>query len=109
MSTVALAVALRRVLASRTFKHIMVPITLVSTLIVAFTIVYRIMDPEKHFEVSEEQRKKPWFSSFYISSMALSGAMGDASPRTIPGRAVFLTETLLGWTIIMLMGDLISS
>lgn len=64
---------------------------------VLFAVVYNFMGLKKHFVLADDVKNNPWFASFYISFMAQTNAMGDATPKTIPARAVFALQTLMGW------------
>lgn len=78
-------------------NSIAAPITYAVLTIIAYAAVYRLMGVNKHFVITSEQDTNHWFASFYISLMAQTNAMGDATPKTIAGRTVFASQTVLGW------------
>ena len=96
--------ALERVMARR--GRAFFPVTLVAAFVLLFTVVYRFMGVEDHFEITEEQRGRPWFASFYVSCMSLTNAMGDSAPRTMWARRVYLAQVLAGFFILLLGGIL---
>ena len=88
-------------------RSVTIPLVVTTLFIVAFAVAYRAIGVEKHFDLGEDQKGKPWFSSFYISCMALSNAMGDATPKTITGRSVFLAQVMTGFFILLLLNNVI--
>ena len=76
-------------------------------MIAVFAVLYRSIGVTNHFVVTEEQQKKPWFASFYISAMAQSNAMGDSTPKTILGRSLFATQCVLGWMWMIVFASLV--
>jgi len=78
-------------------------------MIALFAALYRSIGVTQHFVITEEQQKKPWFASFYISAMAQSNAMGDSTPKTILGRTLFATQVVLGWVWVIVFASLVDS
>lgn len=76
---------------------VMAPVVYGFGMIALFAVLYRSIGVYKNFVVTEEQSRRPWFASFYISAMAQSNAMGDATPKTILARSLFATQVMLGW------------
>lgn len=79
------------------------------SMITMFAIVYKLMGLEKNFVITDEVKDNQWFGSFYISAMAQTNAMGDATPKTIPGRVVFGLQTVLGWLWVVTFAVLVAA
>ena len=78
-------------------------------LITMFAVAYRAMGIEKNFVITDEMKAKPWFASFYISLMAQTNAMGDATPKTSPARIVFGLQTMMGWLWVITFAALVAA
>lgn len=89
--------------------YLTLPLAYSIVCILAFTLAYKLTGVEKHFELTKDQEKSPWFASFYIACMAQSNAMGDATPKTQTGRKLFLTNTILGWFWFLALVNLLQS
>lgn len=89
-------------------KGVWVPLLFSAACVLLFAVIYRAIGPDKHFEITEEQKKRPMFASMYISVMAQSNAMGDATPKTILGRTLFAIQVATGWAWIMILGAVIA-
>ena len=77
--------------------------------ILLFAAIYKSIGVTKHFVITEEQSKKPWFASFYISAMAQTNAMGDSTPKTILGRVIFGTQVVMGWLWVITFAALMTT
>lgn len=88
---------------------VLAPVAYGFGMIALFAIIYRAIGVTKHFVVTDEQIKKPWFASFYISAMAQTNAMGDATPKTILARSLFATQVVLGWLWVITFAALMAS
>ena len=88
---------------------VLYPVTYGFLLIVMFAVAYRSMGLEKNFVITDEMKAKPWFASFYISLMAQTNAMGDATPKTIPARVVFGLQTMMGWLWVVTFAALVAA
>lgn len=94
---------------SERFIDAATPLLYTVTCIVLFAGVYRAMGVDKHFDLADDQKKRPWFASFYIATMAQTNAMGDATPRSIPARIVFALNTLSGFFWFLFMATLLGN
>lgn len=94
---------------TRTDKGIIIPLAFSLVCVGVFALVYRLIGVAKHFDLADDVKAKPTFASFYISIMAQSNAMGDATPKTALGRVLFATQVALGWAWIMVMGAVVAN
>lgn len=74
--------------------------------IAIFTITYKLMGLEKHFDVPEyipKSDKSSWTNCLYVSALAQSNAMPDYAPKSKVGRILFMTQVCLGWAWFLLL------
>ena len=94
---------------SRAVRAALVPTAYGIGCIFAFALAYKLMGVERHFDITDEQKGRPWFASFYISVMAQSNALGDATPKTIAGRSMFGAQVFAGWMYFMVVAMIVAA
>lgn len=84
------------------------PVIYAIIVVTSFATLYRFMGVTKHFVITEDVAKHPWLASFYIAVMAQTNAMGDATPKTVPARIAFASQTVLGWMWVVTFAVLVA-
>lgn len=100
---------LARAVLSKAIKAAYAPSMYALACILSFALAYKLIGVDKHFVITDEQKSHPWFASFYISFMAQSNAMGDATPQTILGRTLFGAQVVFGWLYFLVVGLIIAA
>lgn len=102
MNPVGTIVYALSVAASRMNKHALV---YALCLIVVFTLTYRFIGLERHFDVPEYVDKRArgsWTNCLYVSALAQSNAMPDYAPKTTMARVLFMLQVVSGWMWVIL-------
>lgn len=88
---------------------IFLPLFYAAFVVTSFAMAYRFMGVDKHFVITDELSNHPWLASFYIAVMAQTNAMGDATPKTVPARIVFASQTVLGWMWVVTFAVIVAA
>lgn len=90
-----------------TSRSVVAPVVYALIMMVAFALVYGLLDYKKHFETTPENKDKNWENSVTASIMLQSNAMGQVTPITSLGRWLSTAQTMCGWLWFLILSAVI--